>query len=260
MSSSSPPTAPEAADFALWRVVRLVLEAAAGSATAVGGALARGQPTRRVAVDVLIGGGAVAGEVIGRIAGRFTAFGRSVAGTLSRLPLVEDGRGPPQALSLLAERGRRERAAAVADLQRLVAALVPAVTSAVLDQLDLTALVRERVALDALVAQVDIDAVAARLNVDAVAGRIDLDAIVDRLDLAELTNRAIDAIDLPEIIRESTGSISGSMVRQVRMRGFEADQAVTGLVGRLFRRSPRNSAGETGVGGPTRIAGQEAPS
>lgn len=251
---------PLAGAAVLWRVVRLVLEAVAGSASAVDGALTRVQPTRWVAVDVIMGGGAVAGEVIGRVAGRLADTGRSVAGAVSRLPLVEDRLGRAPALSLLAERGRRERAAAAVDLQRLTAALVPAVTSAVLDRLDLTALVRDRVALDALVAQVDIDAVAARLDVDAVARRVDLDAIVDRLDLVELTNRAIDGIDLPEIIRESTGSLSGDMVRGVRMHGIEADQAVTGLVSRLFRRRPRETTVETAVPEQAAMSGQEAPS
>jgi hypothetical protein len=96
--------------------------------------------------------------------------------------------------------------------------------------------------------------------VDAIARRIDLDAIVDRLDLVDLTNRAIDGIDLPEIIRESTGSISGDMVRGVRMHGIEADQAVTSLVSRLLRRGPRQSGVDTAVGGPAAMAGQEASS
>jgi len=244
----------------LWRVVRLILEAAAGSASAVDGALTGVQPARRVAVDLVLGGGAVAGEVLGRVADRLATAGRSIAAGVSGLPLIEGRLGRPRALSLLAERGRRERAAAAADLDRLVAALVPAVTSAVLDRLDLTALVRDRVALDALVAHVDIDAVAARLDVDAVARRIDLDAIVGRLDLVELTNRVIDGIDLPEIIRESTGSISGGVVRQVRMQGIQADQAVTGLVSRLFRRQPREAEADTTVTGPVAPAWREMPS
>jgi hypothetical protein len=243
----------------IWRVARLVLEAAAGSASAVNGGLTGMPPTRRVAMDLVIGGGAVAGDVVGRVAGRLTAAGRSFAGTVSRLPLVKGAFGRPRALSLLAERGRRERAAANADLRRLIAALVPAVTSAVLDRLDLTALIRERVALDMIVAQVDVDAVAARVDVDAIARRVDLDAIVDRLDLVDLTNQVIDGIDLPEIIRQSTGSISSGMVRGVRMQGIEADQAVSGLVGRLFHRQPRESEADT-LPGPAAIAGQEAPS
>jgi hypothetical protein len=262
----APETEPAAGDCqdpdvaVLWRVVRLLLEAAAGSASAVDGALTRVPPTRQVAIDVLVGGGAVAGDLIGRVADRLAAAGRLIAGGASRLPLVEDRDGRPRTLSRLAERGRRERSAAAADLRQVVAALVPAVTSAVLDRLDLTALVRDRVALDLLVAQVDIDAVAARVDVDAIARRVDLEAIIDRLDLVELTNRAIDGVDLPEIIRESTGSLSGEMVREVRIQGFEADEAVSGFVGRLFRRRPREAPVDTTGPGPAVVAGPEAAS
>jgi hypothetical protein len=178
-------------------------------------------PARRVAVDVLIGAGAVAGEVTGRVADRVAMLGRRI---VERVPQRLD---PSPVLARLAERGRREQTAAAADLERLVATLVPALTAAVLDRLDLTAVVRDRVALDSLVAEVDIDAVAARL---------DIDAIVARLDLVGLANQTIDGIDLPEIIRESTGSVTGDMVRDVRMRGIEADQAVAGLVARFLRR------------------------
>jgi hypothetical protein len=244
----------------LWRVVRLIVEAAAGSVSAVDGALTRVRPTRHVAMDVLVGGGAVAGDVIGRVADRLAAAGRLITGGVSRLPLVEDRLGRPRALSLLAERGRRERSAAAADLQQAITALVPAITSAVLDRLDLTALVRDRVALDLLVAQVDIDAVAARVDVDAIARRVDVEAVVDRLDLVELANQVIGGVDLPEIIRESTGSISGGLVRGTRMQGFEADQAVSGFVGRLLRRRSREVPAETPGAGPAAIAGPEVAS
>lgn len=239
-----------------WRVARLLLEIAARSASAVDGALTRVPPARRVAVDVVIGGGAVAYEVAGRVAGRLAFAARSITGGTARLPLMD---GPQRAVSRLAARGRQERAAAGADLERLAEALVPVVTAAVLDRLDLTTVVRDRVALDAIVAEVDVDAVAARVdvdavvervNVDAIARRVDIDAIVERLDLISLANRVIDGIDLPEIIRESTGSVTGDMVRGVRMQGIEADQAVAGLVARLLRRRPRQSAVDTAVPEP----------
>lgn len=218
-----------------WRVVRLLLEAVIRSASAVEGALTP-VPSRWVVVDVALGGGAVAGDLAGRAGDRLADVARSIGRVLGP-PLGEwlgpigglrcDRPGPSRALARLAERGRRERAAAGADLHRLAVVLVPAVTAALLDRLDLTGLVRDRVALDALVAEVDLDAVAAR---------IDVDAIVDRLDLIALANRTIDGIDLPEIIRESTDSITGDLVRGVRVRGVSADLAVTGLVARLLRR------------------------
>ncbi len=55
--------------------------------------------------------------------------------------------------------------------------------AAVLDRLDLTELVRERVDLDALVAGVDLDAAAAHL---------DIKAVLDRLDLTELVRERVD--------------------------------------------------------------------
>ena len=64
--------------------------------------------------------------------------------------------------------------------------LVPEIADALLNSIDLTALVEERVDVQAIVAGVDLDAVAARLDVDAVARRLDLDAVIDRLDLAAL--------------------------------------------------------------------------
>ena len=58
---------------------------------------------------------------------------------------------------------------------------------AVLDRLDLTELVRERVDLDALVAGVDLNAAAARLDVAAVLDRLDLTTLVrERVDLDAL--------------------------------------------------------------------------
>jgi len=74
----------------------------------------------------------------------------------------------------------------------------------------------------------------------------------------ELTNRVIDGIDLPEIIRESTGSVSSDIVHGVRMQGIEADRAVSGVVSRLLRRRPRQSDVDTSVTGRPAIAGQEA--
>jgi hypothetical protein len=133
-------------------------------------------------------------------------------------------------------------------VERLAEVLVPAIAAALLDRIDLTALVRERVDLDSLVSEVDLNAiadrldlnaVASRIDVDTVAERLDLDAVIERIDLVALTERVLDGIDLPEIIRESTGSMTGELVRGVRMQSIEADQALAGLMSRLLRRGRR---------------------
>jgi hypothetical protein len=130
----------------------------------------------------------------------------------------------------------------------------------ILDRLDLTAVVRDRVDLDALVAGVDLDGVARRLDVEAVIerldltaivlNRVDLDALVNavlaRIDLVGLAEEVIDAVDLPEIIRESTGSMASETVRGARMQGIHADEAVGRAVDRLLLRRARRHPGGPG--------------
>ena len=89
---------------------------------------------------------------------------------------------------------------------------------AALDRLDVTALVRDHVDLDALVATVD------------------LDPIVERLDLLGLAAFIIDGIDLPAIIRESTGGITSDALRGARLRSYGADETVARAIDRVLLR------------------------
>jgi len=94
-----------------------------------------------------------------------------------------------------------------------------------------------RVDIDAVLDRVDLDAVAARLDVDAVVARADLDAVIDRIDVIGIVEEVLEVIDLPAIIRDSTGSMASGTVRGVRMTGITADDALTRAVDRaLFRR------------------------
>lgn len=83
---------------------------------------------------------------------------------------------------------------------------------------DLTALVRKHV---------DIDAVAQDLDVDAVAGRVDTAAIATRL---------LDELDLSEVVRESRDAFASEAIRGIRTRAVHADNAVTRGVARVLRR------------------------
>lgn len=125
---------------------------------------------------------------------------------------------------------------------------------AVVDRLDLDAIVK-RVDLDAVVAGVDVDAVVAGVDldaavagvdldaavagvdIDAIAARLDLDAVISRIDLVAMVEEVIDAIDLPAIIRDSSGSMASETIRGARMTGISADEAISrGLENHLFRR------------------------
>ncbi|MFD1813994.1 hypothetical protein [Rhodococcus gannanensis] len=139
-----------------------------------------------------------------------------------------------------------------ADLERIVGRLD---LDAIVDTVDLDRAVRrvaldavvDRVDLDRAVARVDLDSAVRRVDVDAIAARLDIDAVIDRIDLVGLADQVIEGVDLPEIIRESTGSLSEEAVRGVRSQGMHADDAVAGFVGRLFGRDqPANGTDESG--------------
>ena len=53
------------------------------------------------------------------------------------------------------------------------------------------------------------------------------------MDLVGLTNEVIAEVDLPEIIRESTGSVASETLRGVRMQSISGDDAVTRIVDRF---------------------------
>jgi len=111
----------------------------------------------------------------------------------------------------------------------------------VLDQMDLTSIVLQRVDLVKVV-----DAVLDRMDLTSIVlQRVDLvkvvDAVLDQMDLIALANEIIDGVDLPEIIRDSTGSMASETVKGVRMQGIGADQAVDRAVGRLLLRRARTS-------------------
>lgn len=107
---------------------------------------------------------------------------------------------------------------------------------AVVDRLDLDAIV-QRVDLDAAVAGVDLDAAVGGVDIDAIAGRLDLDAVIGRIDLVAMVEEVIAAIDLPSIIRDSTGSMASETIMGARLTGISADDAITrSLENHLFRR------------------------
>ena len=260
------------------------------------------------AVDAAVGVAAAATNAavsVTRLVGRAAApVGRMVM----HPPLLNERLHPARVVEAFADKGHLARTSANDDLSRIIAAVVPPVVNEVLDNLDLTALVQERVDIeilvstvdipaiidrldldeivskvdidgivrqvdidaivskvdidgivrqvdinaiarqvdvDAIVSQVDIDAIARRIDVDAIVerididaivSRVDIDAIVQRLDLVALAEEVVNGIDLPEIIRESTGSMASDVVRDARMQSIDADVLIARVVDRIIRR------------------------
>lgn len=107
-------------------------------------------------------------------------------------------------------------------------AAITRVVELVLDEIDLTALVRERV---------DIEAIAAGVDIDAIVAGVDIDAIISRIDLIGLANQIIDGVDLPAIIRDSTGTVTAEVMTDVRTQTARADDIVAGFVDRMLGRT-----------------------
>ena len=91
-------------------------------------------------------------------------------------------------------------------------ALLSFIVAAVLDELDLTAIVRDH------------------LHAEAI------EAVIARIDLVGLANEVIEEVDLPAIIRGSTSSVTADVMTDVRSQGERADDAVSGFVDRLLGR------------------------
>jgi len=135
--------------------------------------------------------------------------------------------------------------AAVIDRVDLDSVVAQVDIGAILDRVDIDA-IAGRLDIDAIAAGIDIDAIAARIDIGAILDRVDVDAVVAkvdidktlaRLDLAGISLQVIDAIDLPEILRQSTGTVATEAVRGVRAESVSADEAVTRLVDRVLRRA-----------------------
>jgi hypothetical protein len=193
---------------------------------------------------------------------------------------------PPRAkngLHALAARGRHSREDIARATGRLLDVLVPFVVTELVARVDLTGIVADHVDVDHILTRVDLDAAASRLDLnalvegldidrvvmsvdlmdvvqrrldlnavvagvdmDAAAATLDLEAVIRRVDLAALARDVIAQLDLPEIIRESTGSMASDTVRGVRMQSISGDEALGRIIDRLrVRRSRRGNADVT---------------
>ncbi len=144
-----------------------------------------------------------------------------------------------------------DAAVALVDLDAAVARVdIPAVISrvdldAVVATVDLDAAVA-RVDIGAVLDRVDLDAVVATVDLDSAVARVDLDAIIDRIDVIGIVEEVLDVIDLPSIIRDSTGSMASETVRGARMTSITADDAIQKAIDRaLFRRRQKHAHGTT---------------
>jgi hypothetical protein len=156
------------------------------------------------ALDTSIGLAAVGVRTIHRGV-LFVAPGLRRAGTLVPTPAF---------LQRYADRGLAAREATTT----MVMSLVPRVVDAVLDQLDITQIVRDHI------------------DVGEIAASIDIEKILEQVDVGKVVEDVVESMDLPAIVRESSGVLASETVRAVRYRSVSADDRVNQAFNRLLRR------------------------
>lgn len=96
-----------------------------------------------------------------------------------------------------------------------------------------------------------LDAVLDKVDMNAIAAKIDLNAVIGRLDLGTIAREVIEGIDLPELIRESSGAMASETVVGVRLRGIEADERISRIIDRvILRRRGRDALVDDREAGP----------
>jgi hypothetical protein len=99
----------------------------------------------------------------------------------------------------------------------------------------------DRVDIARVLDRVDVDDVVAKVDLDRAVDRVDVDRVIARTDIAGLARYIVDVIDLPGLVRASTGSVTSEVVRGVRDQGADADRAVERVVDRLLHRHTRRT-------------------
>lgn len=192
-----------------------------------------------VVLDVVVGTSALAAASARAVGRRVQGVLRPVAGVVLRPPMVPRRYQAETLLVSVARQGGTRRPDLERQLSAVLDRMVATIVAALLDRIDLTRMVRERVDLNEVVAAVDLDKAVERLDLNAVLARLDLDALIDRIDLAGLAEGVIAEVDLSEIIRQSTGSVASDTVQGVRMQSISGDEAVGRAMGRLRLRLSR---------------------
>lgn len=120
--------------------------------------------------------------------------------------------------------------------------LVPALTDAIVSRMNLTDVVLRNVDLETIVSsaldQLDLTAIVLeRVDVDQIVAQTNIEAVIDRVPMIQIADYIIEEIDLPQIIRESTGGIAMDAFTTTRFSAVKSDEILSRVVnGLLLRR------------------------
>ena len=229
------------------------------------------------AIDTAVGFGTGALALTETVVGTAARLARPVLDIALHPPLVPRRWQPVGVLEQFEGVGRRSRRQGEMDAQSLVDLLLPAIVDAVLDRLDLTEIVLDRVDLgrviaavdlnavvdridiagiidrvdiDSVLGRVDLDAVIAGVDIDAIIERVSIDAVIDRLDLDALVagvdlNKVISTVDVNAVV----GTVDiDAIIDRVDVAGIAEDVIVEVNLPRIIRESSSSIATETMIG------------
>ncbi|MGH3506425.1 MAG: hypothetical protein ACRDO2_04375 [Nocardioidaceae bacterium] len=182
-------------------------------------------------LDTTIGASAVAVGVVSAGSRRTVAIASPLLDSVIRPSSVFRQQHHATWLDELAARGAERRVAGQVRLIRYLERVVPALAVGLLRRLDVPETLRQSVDVNAIVADVDFDAVVDQLDLTTiVCERIDLDVvtaeILKRIDLTNMIIEVLEQIDLPAIVRASNASTVADTMAIARARRPQADGVV----------------------------------
>jgi hypothetical protein len=135
----------------------------------------------------------------------------------------------------LADRGVADAERGTEQVLQTLDAVIARIVREVLRHIDLNELLRS-VDVNALVGRVDLQGVVDRIDPNPLLDRLDLDALTRRIDLAALAQRVLDEVEVGDVIRESTGTLTVETVDALRRRGADADRRLARFVDAVLNR------------------------
>lgn len=109
-------------------------------------------------------------------------------------------------------------------LNALLDAVVPVAVNAVVSRVNLTEIVVQNV------------------DINTIVARADINPILDRIPMTEIADYVIEEIDLPTLVRESTGGVADDILGILRFQAIETDNFITSVVDKVLFRNKTQSA------------------
>jgi hypothetical protein len=105
------------------------------------------------------------------------------------------------------------------------------------------------IAVNAVVSRIDINEIVKEyVDVNEIVAQADITPILDRVPMTEIADYVIEEIDLPSLVRESTGGVADGLLGTLRFQAIQTDNFVSHIVDRiLFRKKMRAKEQEVSV-------------